>query len=217
MSNEHFLNPDPGRRHKGVHLCRRLQKLDKGGQRKRLKWKTHQQAKNIIKQNQTSIFARILAFGPSKRMSQHLSVYKWNVKSWNPCSTQSLKQQPGRANPQTRCLKKLYSPLYPFFVFWIFFLFCFVLSFSSLIVKYWHPKKAITKKQSSFTQGDKAIALEPKRSPTSRALEWWVFNEPVAQLRNWELGKEKWMKSAEIWLGGQEEKSTYIYWKCMQF
>lgn len=74
MSNEHFLNPDLGRRHKGVHLCRRLQKLDKGGQRKRLKWKTHQQAKNIIKQNQTSIFARILAFGPSKRMSQHFCV-----------------------------------------------------------------------------------------------------------------------------------------------
>lgn len=142
-----FLNPDLVRRHKGVHLSRRLQKPDRGGQRKRLKWKTHQQAKNIIKQNWTSIFARMLAFRHSKKtLSLHLSVYKGNVKSWNPSSLYLWKQLPGRANPQTRFLKKSHSPLIPlFFIFLV--LFCLsLLSLLNISVL----KKGILEKKTIF-------------------------------------------------------------------
>jgi hypothetical protein len=62
------------RRHKESYLIRRLQKLDKNEGKKSLKKKMHQQAKNIIKQNSTSIFARTLVSWHSKKALQHLSL-----------------------------------------------------------------------------------------------------------------------------------------------
>lgn len=160
MNNELFKKFWSSKKNKGIHLSRRPQKLHKEGGIKRLKWKTHQRAKNIIKQNSTSIFQRTLVFGTGRRhciISLYYRQRKQEIHAasnlWSTCQVGLIPKQDFVGNHILHFIPFLFRGLFCSF-------------FPPRTSFHWNigiPKREILKNNlPSFSQGTESSPPEPK-------------------------------------------------------